>query len=191
MNDVSDLSDYRVQDVDRMSIPEMVQEEFKKLVKGKGTAEETPLATSYFADFVGMSSLPNIRTNMVKWIIDSGASNHICSDIRLLTNLRKISGKNTIQIPDGSIKFVKLIVNAILRENLVLHDVLFVPDFKYNFIYVAKLQLHSDKQLSFYGYQCILWDQSRKCEIGRNIGNLYFFEGLLDISITFKIGCNI
>lgn len=189
VNEVSDMSDCKNQDVDRQSISEMVQEEFKKLVKGKSSVEDTPLAASYLADFAGMIS-PSTKIPEIRWIIDSGASNHICSDLSLMTGLRKISGKNTVQIPDGSLRFVKLVGNAVLHKNLVLYDVLFVPDFKYNPISVAKLLMHSDKQLIFDGTRCLLQDQSSKWEIGRNTGHLYFFEGISEVSADNKILCN-
>ncbi|KAF7807592.1 uncharacterized protein G2W53_039753 [Senna tora] len=57
-------------------ITQMVQMEVQKLMKIKNTVQESPVSTSYFADFAG-----NLSNSALKysdnWVVDSGASSHI------------------------------------------------------------------------------------------------------------------
>ncbi|KAF7807552.1 UBN2_3 domain-containing protein [Senna tora] len=61
-------------------IAQMVQMEVQKLMKSKNTVQESPVSTSYFADFAG-----NLSNSALKysdnWVVDSGASSHIIGPI--------------------------------------------------------------------------------------------------------------
>ncbi|KAF7840931.1 BURP domain-containing protein BNM2A-like [Senna tora] len=135
----------------------MVQLEVQKLMKTKKAVEESPFNTSYFADFAG-----NFSTSSFKygddWIIDSGASSHVTGNVELLENLRPVTGKNTVTLPDGSVKTVTFIGNAEVSKNLKLVNVLFVPEFKYNLISVGKLVCDSSVQVHFHSSGCIVQD---------------------------------
>ncbi|KAF7807365.1 uncharacterized protein G2W53_039526 [Senna tora] len=89
-------------------IAQMVQMEVQKLMKSKNTVQESPVSTSYLADFTG-----NLSNSALKygdnWVVDSGASSHITGNKDLLKDLRPVNGKNTVTLPDGSVKYFKFI----------------------------------------------------------------------------------
>lgn len=74
------------------------------------------------------------------WIIDSGASDHICYAISLFSNYKPLKGKSHhITIPNGKHIKVDYIGNFVLGKRLVLTNVLYAPDFHFNLISVHKL----------------------------------------------------
>ena len=57
----------------------------------------------------------------VHWIIDSGATDHMCNTIKLFQDLRDIRGNDhSITIPDGNKMVVKKIGGVHLKEGLIL-----------------------------------------------------------------------
>ncbi|KAF7833279.1 uncharacterized protein G2W53_015612 [Senna tora] len=126
-------------DEDRKKMAEIVQEELKKLLKNKSAGEESPVHASYFADFAGnittkCSNYFDDTGKKVRWIIDSGASSHVTGNLNFLFDAKKPRGKNTIKLPDGVNKIVELVGKVLITEGLLLENVLYVPDFKYNLI---------------------------------------------------------
>ncbi|KAF7831574.1 uncharacterized protein G2W53_013907 [Senna tora] len=72
---------------DSSSIAELIQKEMKKFMKnGKIKEEDTPLTASYFSDFAGNISISRIPNAQTRWIIDSGASSHVCGVFSLMTH---------------------------------------------------------------------------------------------------------
>ncbi|KAF7814616.1 uncharacterized protein G2W53_028585 [Senna tora] len=101
------------EELDLNSITEFIKKEMQKYgdKESKEPVAETPVNTRYFADFAGMTHDTMTKNNEsgACWIIDSGASSHICGDKRLLIDLKVKSGKNTVTLPDGNVKIVKMI----------------------------------------------------------------------------------
>lgn len=85
--------------------------------------------------------LSNINTTR---ILDSGATDHICSNLYLFGNYTKVEGfDNTIIVPDGRripILHVGLIT---LNDQIQLHNVLHVPDFHFYLSVKRLLQMLS------------------------------------------------
>ncbi|KAF7833140.1 uncharacterized protein G2W53_015473 [Senna tora] len=93
---------------DLSSISEMVQREVKYL-KSKERVE-SPVAASYFADFAGsFDDFTTSYSSHDEWIIDSGASSNVCGNLNMFSEIKEVAKKNTVQIPDGSVKVVKYI----------------------------------------------------------------------------------
>ncbi|KAF7837533.1 uncharacterized protein G2W53_006015 [Senna tora] len=145
---------------DRKVMTELIQEEIKRMMAGKATgvsggdttSSPSPVNASYFADFAGNIVLTHhdffnsdsYDKTKVKWIVDSGASCHVTGDLRLLKDVTRPKGKNTVQLPDGVIKEVELMGQVQLKSGLTLLNVLFVPDFKYNLISEFQYLISSD-----------------------------------------------
>ncbi|KAF7841438.1 Retrovirus-related Pol polyprotein from transposon TNT 1-94 [Senna tora] len=163
---------------EKKNITDFIKKEMQKYNKDSNDkiVAETPVNnTGYFADFAGMAL--TTRTG-ASWIIDSGASSHICGDKRLLTDLRAKEGKNTVTLPDGSVKIVQYIGKVFLSSKLILEDVLFVPEFKYNLISVGKLTNSTGMQMIFSKSYCMVQDllSKQNTVIGRLKGNLYMLD---------------
>ena len=111
-----------------------------KLVKEQQKMEMQPSNSSAFAHFAGMASNGShsyiscavLNGARGSWIIDTGASDHMTFDFKLFSNTTSLSNPVNVTLPDGSLKPVTLVGDIQLSPTLLLHNVLFVPDFKYN-----------------------------------------------------------
>ena len=70
------------------------------------------------------------------WILDSGATNHICPFKSLFQNLKHIS-PISIQLPNQNSVMAKF-SGTIVLGNLILHNTLFVPEFSVQLISIPK-----------------------------------------------------
>lgn len=77
-------------------------------------------------------------TNSSTWIIDSGASEHMCFDSTFFKLLSSLTPPLTINLPNCQTILVTHIGTVSLFSNLVLENVLYVPSFKYNLMSVHK-----------------------------------------------------
>lgn len=79
-------------------------------------------------------------TSTDDWILDSGASDHMCHDLTLFDTYSEILEENIyITIPDGSKIKVTHMGTVKINDYITLRNVLFVPTFKFNLISVLKL----------------------------------------------------
>lgn len=88
------------------------------------------------------------------WIVDSGATDHTCHDLQAFTSYHKIEGhNNSITLPDGKQVSILFHGNVSLGNDIVLKDVLYVPDFKFNLISIPKIckDLQCDVTFTYMG----------------------------------------
>ncbi|KAL4302198.1 hypothetical protein GQ457_10G017620 [Hibiscus cannabinus] len=71
------------------------------------------------------------------WIIDSGASKHVCYSKDLFESLQSTEG--TIPLPNKSVVAVTYSGTVRLSSSLVLRNVLFVPQFRFNLLSIDPL----------------------------------------------------
>ena len=80
-----------------------------------------------------------------KWIVDSGATCHICNDQNLFVKLDPLKIPISVTLGDGHV--LKATAQGIVRLKMMydcgtckckLHDVLHVPDLPYNLLSVSK-----------------------------------------------------
>ena len=118
---------------DSASISDLVQQEVKRYMKQKSPIiDDTPSSAAYFADFAGTLSSFTISNARTRWILDSGASSHVCGTLSLLSHIRSPSYRHTVQLPDGTVKLVQFIGTVSVTPDVVLTNVLYIPAFKYN-----------------------------------------------------------
>ncbi|KAG7560507.1 Retrotransposon gag domain [Arabidopsis thaliana x Arabidopsis arenosa] len=88
------------------------------------------------------------------WVIDSGATNHISHDKASFLSFKPI--QNNVNLPNGILVSIVGIGTIHLGRDLILHDVLYIPQFKFN----------------------LLSDLTRDLMIGkgRQVANLYFLD---------------
>lgn len=112
------------------------------------------------------------------WVIDSGASSHVCYDTDMLVSSYKLDRPVNVHLPDGTIKVVTHGGDARINKHIYLKDVLLVPGFTHNLLSVAQLNQDSATKCSFMDNHCII--QSRESDkilgIGKMINNLYVIE---------------
>ena len=110
------------------------------------------------------------------WILDSGATNHVCINLSMFSSHNRIKDLS-VNLPNGLsvIATHKGIVQ--LHDDIILKDVLFIPDFKHNLIFVSKLIEKSQLQVVFSECGCFIQDQMTKRTIGsaKHQAGLYVF----------------
>lgn len=87
------------------------------------------------------------------WVVDSGASTHICATTELFTCTYKLEKPVEVHLPDGSSKRVYSAVKVKLNKDILLVDVLYIPGFTHNLLSVAQL-IHD------FGIKCIFLSRS-------------------------------
>ncbi|KNA02797.1 hypothetical protein SOVF_215280, partial [Spinacia oleracea] len=113
------------------------------------------------------------------WIIDSGASDHICCDSRLFSGYDVVNGlDNTITIPDGSKIKITHMGTVKVNEHITLKNVLFVPGFQFNLISVTKLCSDMNCSVVFTSDTCVLQGPSLTAPIalGKLKSGLYYAD---------------
>ncbi|WVZ20696.1 hypothetical protein V8G54_008018 [Vigna mungo] len=110
------------------------------------------------------------------WIIDSGATDHICPIKSLFHNLHPITPIH-INLPNHTIVIASF-SGTIHIGALLLVDVLFVPEFSVSLILVPKLVSTINCMAVFCDSHCLFFQRSHLTMIGaaRKVDGLYCFE---------------
>lgn len=75
----------------------------------------------------------------LSWIVDTSATDHMCSNKELFSTFHKLHQPHMIGLPDGHDTSVEFYGDVQIHDSIVLHQVLYVPRFKYNLVSVSKL----------------------------------------------------
>ena len=106
---------------------------------------------------VAVVSQVNMVTNTNKWVIDSGATRHICADKNAFASYSPVGeGEELVYLGDSRTTVVlgkgKVLLKLISRKILALNNVLHVPSIRVNLVSVAllgkvgvKISFESDK----------------------------------------------
>ena len=97
------------------------------------------------------------------WIFYSGSSHHMTFDITVLTNITYLPCPLLISLSNSyRVKLIK-IGTVILAPDIILHQVLYVPSFKYNLVSIHCLSKSMPKSIVyFFESSCILQAPSMK-----------------------------
>lgn len=87
-----------------------------------------------------------------KWIVDSGATNHIVHNKELLEKMKTKCTKNTakVYLPDGKTLDNACTWECKISENDTIKNVSYITGFKYNLLSVSKLTSDLKYFISFY-----------------------------------------
>ncbi|XP_074308066.1 uncharacterized protein LOC141642964 [Silene latifolia] len=109
------------------------------------------------------------------WIVDTGASDHMTSNLGLLQHVQKLKRPVLVGLPDGTVKTVYQTGQVFLADGLILYNVFYIPDFQHNLLSVGKLVSSTNLDVSFGKYNCLFQDLSSKrlIAIARRQGDLY------------------
>jgi len=110
-----------------------------------------------------MHSVNNFKQhkNRVSWIINFIPIDHVLCSLNNFVNYSSII-PIIIKLPNG--KHVKATHKGTMKfsRNLVLKDVLYIPDFDYNLNSISKLALSHNLELIFVSNSCIIQDLKTK-----------------------------
>lgn len=125
----------------------------------------------------GNRGYSNVPTIPGKWVIDTGASEHmVCSASQLTTVINQI--KASVKLPNGDSAQVIHIGMMKLSDTLTLTDVLVVPYFKFNLISASNLIIKHKCFLEFLHHYCFILNLLtwKTIGIGKLEGGLYHFQ---------------
>ena len=84
-----------------------------------------------------------VEDDLSPWIVDSGATNHVCSSLQMLSSSRELANRDvTMRVGSGEVVSAKAVGVARLNfrnKFLVLNNVFFIPGFRINLISISML----------------------------------------------------
>ncbi|KAI3712580.1 hypothetical protein L1987_71139 [Smallanthus sonchifolius] len=108
-----------------------------------------------FANFAGIIAC-NSTTVDTTCIIDTGASNHMCFDFNLLSDVQLLNSLVYVLLPNRHVLTVTQVGTVNLTKTFSISNVLFVPQFKHNLLFVPKLCRDTKGLVQFSETTCFL-----------------------------------
>jgi len=99
------------------------------------------------------------------WIIDSGATDHICSSLTYFTSYNQIN-LISVKLSNGNQVIAYYSESVFLNQNHVIDDVLYIPCFTFNILSVTKLIDKLSCVLNFDSNGCHIQDKNSLKMIG-------------------------
>ncbi|GJT85167.1 ribonuclease H-like domain-containing protein [Tanacetum coccineum] len=115
----------------------------------------------------------------------AGANQHITNSTKIMTNVVDISElNNTVGHPNGTITKINHVGNLKLTNNVVLFDVLVIPEYTVSLLSVNKMIKDSKLHVGFNEHGCIIQDLKKENVLGTGSesGGLYMFDIDYDFS---------
>ena len=119
-----------------------------------------------------------------KWIVDSGATCHMCNDREQFVKFEQLSESQEVTLGDGhtlrgtgvgTVEIETLLPDGSTRK-CKLQKVLYVPNLSYNLLSVSKAA-ETGNTTKFTGTGCDIIDRKRKVvAFATKVGNLYYLE---------------
>lgn len=111
------------------------------------------------------------------WIVDSGATCHVCSDLTLFSEVVPVTGV-TVSLPNGTSVPITHTETVHVSDHLVLHNVLHVESFKFSLLSVNSLLQNHDLSTHVYHDSCFIQDHIWDLTTGRGllVHGLYILE---------------
>ncbi|KAL0423503.1 UNVERIFIED_CONTAM: Retrovirus-related Pol polyprotein from transposon RE2 [Sesamum radiatum] len=153
--------------------------ELLQMMKGKTQSDQAQVNYAKMGEFAG--TYFNYTTEFLgpnSWIIDSGATAHMCANLKLMNRLKPYIAESSVALPDGTKKHVTHCGSVTLSPDVTLKAVLYMPSFKCNLLSVSKLSSLSHITILFSSDHCVMQDQrtKRTIAVGRLVGNLYVLD---------------
>lgn len=91
------------------------------------------------------------------WILDSGTTDHMISDLNLMHDIKDISKTGLpVNLPNGLSVLIKHVGKCRLTSDIVLNNVFYVSDFKFNMLFVSRLTNENNCVVKFLKHSCII-----------------------------------
>lgn len=92
------------------------------------------------------------------WIIDSGATDHICSSVKWFHSHKKII-PIFVRLPNGQCLVANHSGTIHFSPDFIVHNVLLLPEFSLNLLFISKLYESSNYNVNFLKSQCVIQDK--------------------------------
>lgn len=114
-------------------IPGLTSDQFACLMKYINKDGDDAHNSEPHANMAGIFNFHNT------WILDTGATDHITYDPKMLAHVVKAVNQLPVKVPTGQSAHVEGIGTAVLTEDLHLKKDLYIPDFHCNLLSISKL----------------------------------------------------
>ncbi|KAK9733756.1 hypothetical protein RND81_04G090200 [Saponaria officinalis] len=130
---------------------------------GQPTVTNAAQSVPSSSNFAGITTqLPVVYACNSSWILYTGASDHMCFNKDLFSDIRTISKLYVISLPNGQFITINYVGTVPITSEISLQNVLFVPSFKYNLLSIFKLAKQFDSIISFTPNFCFMQGSSTK-----------------------------
>ena len=148
------------------------------------TTPSTPKEASSAAMLAGKIFYFSASTLDLKWIIDSGATDHITPNLHCFSSYTPLVQDSFITMPNGKQAKIHHTGNIQLTSSLSLCNALHVLDFHYNLLSASRLAKTLSAHVVFTPTSCYIQDPLMRqyLEFGRETGGLYFVDHLSCVS---------
>lgn len=127
-----------------------------------------------------------LSTSHNDWLIDSGATDHICPHLDQFHSYDKVSSQDSfITIPDGRQVKVLHVGTIKLNDDIILKRVLHVPEFHFSLISVKQLCVDMSCSITFTDKACFIQGLSQKrppIPLGKILNGLYSVPPIHSVS---------
>nr|KYP33949.1 Retrovirus-related Pol polyprotein from transposon TNT 1-94 [Cajanus cajan] len=126
-----------------------------------------------------------------KWILDSGASTHVACSLSLFKTYKIIKNRH-VTLPNQSHIPVCGIGTVYLDQDIVLKDVIYVPQFQYNLLSINCLLKHNSLSLLFISNKFILQDilHNKMIGAGEAVQGVYLLNQLVNPASLASVNIN-
>ncbi|GMI84995.1 hypothetical protein HRI_002168800 [Hibiscus trionum] len=185
--DLSSLVPSSVSSSVQTSVPSFTSDQYNQILSLLNTAPSADSAVNLAG--IVTSCLPAVNNvHIDSWIMDTGATYHVLSNFSsLIAPTSCLSLSRCVQFPNGKSVPITHVGSCVLSSNILLSNVLFVPQFSQNLLSISKLTRDLHCFVTFYPDFCLIQDLStgRMKGIGKQSRGLYFFESLASGSDHF------
>ncbi|KAL4179839.1 hypothetical protein AMTRI_Chr13g122110 [Amborella trichopoda] len=135
-------------------------------------------SSSHLANLAGNLCCSTFSSFNDTWFIDSGATDHIDCSPSFISSIEPSLPTNPVKLPNRNFSPVLHIGIVILSERITLHNVLCVPSFSYNILFVQKLTSNIQCSITLSSDHCTFQDWLSRTTIGagRERNGLYIFH---------------
>jgi hypothetical protein len=102
-----------------------------------------------------LCTFPSYIDSPSSFILDSGATDHICHSIKFFQCMKRIEPIN-LKLPNGTLVSTSLAGTILFDKNLYITNVLYFPDFSFNLISIPKLTKSLNCFVVFDGTKCLI-----------------------------------
>ena len=107
------------------------------------------------------------------WVVDSGATDHICITLTLMHNIRTCNPPILITLPNGQHINVTICGSVRINKDITLTNVFYVPTFSYNLLSVSTLTKHMPVTAIFTSLSCHFQVLNKRIAHGNLCEGLY------------------
>ncbi|KAK4270903.1 hypothetical protein QN277_019668 [Acacia crassicarpa] len=117
-------------------------------------------------------------SSLRKWIVDTGASDHMTLESRIFTSYSPLAGNNQIRTTNNSSASIVGTGTVPLTRDSKLDSIFHVPHLAYNLLSISKLTKHTNCSAHFFATHCIFQDLSSRKTIGivKEHDGLYYLD---------------